>query len=73
MAATAWYHKRLPATVPPSSSRSCKEVEKFAIGDYAAALQQGGRLDPAVRQKSPSECRDTSACRSTICSSPICA
>ena len=51
MAATAWYHNRLPGTRPAELEPFLREVEKFAIGDYAAALQQGGRLDPAVRQK----------------------
>jgi carboxypeptidase C (cathepsin A) len=51
MAATAWYHNRLPGTRPPELEPFLREVEKFAIGDYAAALQQGGRLEPAARQK----------------------
>jgi len=51
MAATAWYHNRLPGTRPAELEPFLREVEKFAIGDYAAALQQGGRLDPAARQK----------------------
>jgi carboxypeptidase C (cathepsin A) len=51
MAATAWYHNRLPGTRPADLESFLREVEKFALSDYAAALQQGGRLDPAVRQK----------------------
>ena len=51
MAATAWYHQRLPGTRPAELEPFLKEVEQFAISDYAAALQQGGRLDPAARQK----------------------
>ena len=51
MAATAWYHNRLPGTRPADLEAFLREVEKFAIGDYAAALQQGGRLDAGTRQK----------------------
>lgn len=50
MAATAWYHKRL-ANRPADLEPFLKEVEQFALTDYAAALQQGGRLDGATRQK----------------------
>ena len=45
MAATAWYHKRLPGTRPAELEPFLREVEQFALSDYAAALQQGGRLD----------------------------
>ncbi|HTU66708.1 MAG TPA: hypothetical protein VMF52_12205 [Steroidobacteraceae bacterium] len=51
MAATAWYHQRLPGTRPAELEPFLKEVEHFALTDYAAALQQGGRLDPAGRQR----------------------
>jgi len=51
MAATAWYHKRLPGTRPAELEPFLREVEQFALSDYAAALQQGGRLDGAARQK----------------------
>jgi len=51
MAATAWYHNRLPGTRPAELEPFLKEVEKFAITDYASALQQGGRLETASRQK----------------------
>jgi carboxypeptidase C (cathepsin A) len=51
MAATAWYHNRLPGTRPAELEPFLREVEKFALSDYAAALQQGGRLEPAARQK----------------------
>ncbi len=50
MAATAWYHKRLPGTRPADLEPFLKEVEKFAVTEYASALQQGGRLDQAGRQ-----------------------
>lgn len=51
MAATAWYHHRLPGTRPAELEPFLREVEKFALTDYAAALQQGGRLDAAGRQR----------------------
>ena len=51
MAATAWYHKRLPGTRPAELEPFLREVEQFALSDYAAALQQGGRLDGAGRQR----------------------
>jgi len=51
MAATAWYHNRLPGTRPAELEPFLKEVEKFAVTEYASALQQGGRLDAAGRQK----------------------
>jgi carboxypeptidase C (cathepsin A) len=51
MAATAWYHNRLPGTRPAQLEPFLREVEKFALTEYAAALQQGGRLDAAGRQK----------------------
>jgi carboxypeptidase C (cathepsin A) len=47
-AATAWYHKKLPAA-PPALEPFLAEVEEFALGDYTAALAAGGRLDPARR------------------------
>ncbi len=51
MAATAWYHNRLPGTRPAELEPFLREVEKFALTEYAAALQQGGRLDTASRQR----------------------
>jgi carboxypeptidase C (cathepsin A) len=51
MAATAWYHQRLPGNRPAELEPFLREVEQFALSDYAAALQQGGRLDGAGRQK----------------------
>ncbi len=48
LAATAWYHQRLPAAhqqrLLPDLLR---EVEQFAIGPYRAALFAGDRLEPA--------------------------
>ena len=49
-AATAWYH-HLPldqrSTEVPASLLS--QAERFAMGDYAAALAAGGSLEPAAR------------------------
>ena len=47
-AATAWYHHKLPGT-PGELGPFLAEVEKFALGDYAAALAAGSTLDPAQR------------------------
>jgi carboxypeptidase C (cathepsin A) len=51
MAATAWYHNRLPGTRPAQLEPFLREVENFALTEYAAALHQGGRLDAAGRQR----------------------
>ena len=48
-AATAWYHNRLPGPKPDLDTL-LKDAEQFAIGDYAAALQQGSELSPERRQ-----------------------
>lgn len=50
-AATAWYHRRLPAYPRESSSLEAlvDEVRRFALGDYLNALQAGSKLDPAKR------------------------
>ena len=48
-AATAWYHNRLPGQRPADLEAYLKEVEQFAIGDYATALQAGSELDGARR------------------------
>jgi carboxypeptidase C (cathepsin A) len=42
-AATAWYHKRLPAE-HPNLEALLAEVEQFAMGDYARALAAGSDL-----------------------------
>lgn len=50
-AATAWYHKRLPADLQKKPLRKVlDEVEAFAGGDYAAALFQGARLPEKARR-----------------------
>jgi carboxypeptidase C (cathepsin A) len=49
-AATAWYYRQPPdqrsAAVPLSL---LSQAERFAMGDYAAALAAGASLDPATR------------------------
>jgi carboxypeptidase C (cathepsin A) len=44
-AATAWYHKKLPHQ-PAELAPLLREVEQFAMGDYASALMAGPRLPP---------------------------
>jgi carboxypeptidase C (cathepsin A) len=48
-AATAYYHKRLPAQ-PAALEPFLAEVEQFAVSDYASALAQGTQLPEATRQ-----------------------
>jgi len=49
-AATAWYHNKIPGGRAADLPTFLKEVEHFATGDYAKALQAGSELDPAQRQ-----------------------
>jgi carboxypeptidase C (cathepsin A) len=44
-AAIAWYHKKVPQTVPLADW--VEQARKFAIGPYAEALAQADRLSPA--------------------------
>ncbi|MFQ5702704.1 MAG: S10 family peptidase [Gemmatimonadales bacterium] len=48
-AATAWYLDALPGTRPPELKPFLKEVEEFAVNDYATALLAGGTLDANMR------------------------
>jgi carboxypeptidase C (cathepsin A) len=48
-AATAWYHHKLP-NQPPALKPFLEEVQKYALGDYMAALLQGSDLPDAQRQ-----------------------
>ena len=48
-AATAWYHNRLPGTRPAQLEPFLTEVEAFANGEYAHALQMGSELDPKAK------------------------
>jgi len=47
-AATAWYHKKLPAQ-HENLEAFLGEVEQFAMGDYGRALAAGSDLTPAER------------------------
>jgi carboxypeptidase C (cathepsin A) len=49
-AASAWYHNRIPGQRPADLPTFLKEVEQFAITDYATALQAGSELSSAQRQ-----------------------
>src|SRR6185312_5191145 len=46
MAATAWYHHKLP-NQPAQLAPFLAQVETFAMGDYAVALNAGNTLPPA--------------------------
>jgi carboxypeptidase C (cathepsin A) len=49
-AATAWYHRRLPAELQARDLRAfLDEVEAFALGDYTLALMRGARLTAEER------------------------
>ncbi|WP_446744254.1 S10 family peptidase [Silvibacterium acidisoli] len=48
-AATAWYHHKLP-NQPAQLEPFLKEVETFAMGDYARALAQGTDLSASDKQ-----------------------
>lgn len=48
-AATAWYHHKLP-NQPADLQSFLKEVETFAMGDYAHALAQGTDLPQSEKQ-----------------------
>jgi len=47
-AATAWYHHKLPGA-PQDLDALLAEVEQFAMGDYAQALEAGSALSTAAR------------------------
>jgi len=49
-AATAWYHKRLPADLQQKTVKQVvDEARAFALGDYMAALTRGNTLTDAER------------------------
>ncbi len=48
--AAAWYHRKLPAELQRDLRATLKEVEAFAIGEYAAALLQGNQLAAGARR-----------------------
>ncbi len=43
-AATAWYHNKLPGKKPADLPSFVQSVERFAMGEYAQALQAGAGL-----------------------------
>lgn len=49
-AATAWYHKKL-SPQPPALDPFLKEVEDFALGEYAHALALGNALSDTEKQQ----------------------
>ena len=49
-AATAWYHKKLAPELSGDLEKTLKEVEDFAMHDYAQALLEGDSL-PAARRR----------------------
>jgi carboxypeptidase C (cathepsin A) len=49
MAATAWFHHKLP-TQPPALKPFLDEVQKYALGEYMTALLKGSELSEAERQ-----------------------
>ena len=50
-AATAWYHKKLPADLQTKTiDQVAAEAERFALGEYTDALMQGDRLDGTRRK-----------------------
>ncbi len=50
-AVTAWYHKKLPPELSGDIRKTLREVEEFAMHDYALALLEGDALAPARRQE----------------------
>lgn len=50
-AATAWYHKKLPDGAPTDLDALLKEVENFAMTDYALALGAGAALPEQKRDE----------------------
>ncbi len=49
-AATAWYHDKLPGKKPADLRTFLGAVQKFAMGDYALALQAGAALNEKQRR-----------------------
>jgi len=48
-AATAWYHHKLPGKPPADLPTFLQQVEHFATGEYASALDAGANLSPQLR------------------------
>ena len=49
MAATAWFHHKLP-NQPPALKPFLEEVQKYALGEYMTALLQGSELPEAQKR-----------------------
>ncbi|HEX2668625.1 MAG TPA: peptidase S10 [Gammaproteobacteria bacterium] len=49
-AAIAWYHDKIP-NKPAKLEDFLPQVEKFAMGEYLTALNQGSLLDPAEKRQ----------------------
>lgn len=49
MAATAWFHHKLP-TQPPALKPFLAEVEKYALGEYMTALLQGSEISDVQKR-----------------------
>ena len=47
--AAAWYHKKLAPALQGDLQKSLRESEKFALGEYAAALIKGGWMTDAEK------------------------
>ncbi|MEP7027452.1 MAG: peptidase S10 [Candidatus Eisenbacteria bacterium] len=50
-AATAWYHKRLAPELQKDLETTLREVEAFALDEYAPALMKGAALPDAERAR----------------------
>jgi carboxypeptidase C (cathepsin A) len=50
-AATAWYHKKLDAALQADLQNTLREVEAFALNEYARALLQGDALPDQDRTR----------------------
>ena len=48
-AATAWYHHKIPGKKPADLPAFAQSVERFAMGEYAQALEAGASLSPQMR------------------------
>ena len=67
-AASAWYHNGLPGQRPADLEAYLREVEQFATGEYASALQAGSELDDARKQAVAAKLAGyVRACRSPMC------
>jgi carboxypeptidase C (cathepsin A) len=49
--ATAWFHKKLAPDLQADLQKALREAERFASGDYAAALAKGDRLTSDERRE----------------------